>query len=898
MTFLHQLVLHIKKNNNPETCVVVMPSRRAGIFFKRIWMQEHQNQTVWMPQIWTIEEFMQQVSSCTILDNTTLLFEMYKAYSQSNTKPEDFDGFMKWANTTLNDLNDIDRNIIEVAKFFKYIQSIERMDHWEPQDLSYDTPLIQQNIWFWEGIEKMYFQLVKQFETQKSGHQGWVFRKAYESCNEWLQQNENHFIFAGFNALTKAEEEIIKNMLYAQKAEVFFDADPYYLENPIQEAGTFLRTIKKWKYFENQDFNIIENHITKQKNIQIIGTPKQSGQVKLAGSIIEKWATENTDLTQTALILADENLLEPALNALPKSIDKVNVTMGYPLKNVPLGTLFGTLLNCYVNWFKFNQKGFYHEDLLHLLNHHYWDYLIADKPQIISDFIKQNRVFIAYQHLPKTDDNFLQELFPKGENPEPQLVVKVALEIIQKLSQHPDIKENSLEMEYLFHFSNVWNSVQKLLSQYPFIQEIKTLQNLYNQILQTQQLSFYGEPLQGLQLMGMLETRLLDFKKLIITSVNEGILPKGKTENSFIPFDVRKNQGLPTFQENDAIFAYHFYRLLQRAEDIYLIYNTENDEYGAGEKSRFLSQIEIELPQKPLHSIASEQAFDQVPQALEIAKTPDLMNRLQEMASRGFSPSALNAYIRNPLVFYYNYVLRLDEVEEVEETIDFRTLGKAIHATLEELYKPWLNKPLTSENLKEALENFEPILHTQFQLIYTNGDYSKGENLLIFNVAKRFIHNFLQYELKEIQEGNQIVVKKLETELKAEVPTMQEIRIKGIADRIDTYNGQIRVIDYKTGLADPKKLSINSFEEITESKDYEKAMQLMLYIMMYQQQFGQESVGAGIVSFRKMQNGVMMLQYDKNSAINQEITHEFLPYLQGLIAEILNPNIPFVEKVE
>lgn len=898
-SFLEQVVEQVALQMLPDSIVFVLPSRRAGIFLKEAWTRFFEGKTTWLPEILTIEEFMENVSGLKQIDTTTLLFEFYHAYTQTHKTPESFESFLKWIPTVIADCNDIDRNIIKPNTFFDYITSIERMDHWEPKDLNYETDLIKDRLLFWQEIEKIYHQVRKNLKERLLGYQGMLFRAAYENIEYYLKKNtQSHFVFAGFNALTESEKKIIQYLKTEQRASVFWDTDEYYLNDINQEAGTFLRDIKKWTLYDDTPFSFIEKALSQKKNLHIIGTPKQVGQVKLAGTILQSLTEKKEKLTDTAYVLADENLLEPALNALPNNIEKINVTMGYPLRNIPLSHFFSALLKLYVNYVKLNQKAFYHEDVLNFLKNTYTDYLLENRLALLDDLIQQNSVFINSEMIENVSPIF-QILFSNTKKNTPLQLIEKILLVITYLSQKTSLKADSLEMEYLFRFSTIWENLRVLVQQFSFVTDYKVLQTLYNQILFHETLSFYGEPLKGLQLMGMLETRLLDFKNVIITSVNEGILPRGRTENTFIPFDVRKAIGLPTFQENDAIFAYHFYRLIQRAENVYLIYNTENDDYGKGEKSRFLTQLEVELPYKVKYHIAAESTQEKVVEPLKIEKSPEMMQTLYEIAEKGFSPSALNSYIRNPIIFYYQNILKLQDAEEIEETIDAKTLGITIHNSLEQLYEPYLNEILTIESLQKMQKQLEDVLQYHFEEVYKNGDYSKGKNLLIYHVAKRFIYNFLQYEKEDIAKGNEIVVKQLEVELKAPFELDKNtVNIRGFADRIDQYNGITRVIDYKTGVAQSSKLKLNNFDEVTISKDYDKALQLLLYVYMYHEQFKEDQVSAGIISFRKLKEGIMLLNINKKTIISREDLNDFKPQLKKLLLEILNEQIPLLETIE
>src|SRR5690606_5360394 len=306
--------------------------------------------------------------------------------------------------------------------------------------------------------------------------------------------------------------------------------------------------------------------------------------------------------------------------------------------------------------------------------------------------------------------------------------------------------KNLLALEYLYRFNQIFNELQRYNLKYNLISNSTTLYYLYRELLSSETLDFKGEPLQGLQIMGMLESRVLDFETVIISSVNEGILPAGKSTNSFIPFDVKLENGLPTYKEKDAVYTYHFYRLLQRAKNVYIIYNTEPDVLNGGEKSRFITQLQIENIHNVKHSIVVPKVEVAQKKFKIIKKTEGVMTRLQQIASNGFSPSSLTNYIRNPLDFYYQKVLKIQSFEDVEETVAANTLGSVIHQTLEDFYTPYKGQMLTEAHLKKMKTLINDSVSLHFKSFYKEGDMTKGKNLIILEVAKRYISNFINKE--------------------------------------------------------------------------------------------------------------------------------------------------------
>jgi hypothetical protein len=432
---------------------------------------------------------------------------------------------------------------------------------------------------------------------------------------------------------------------------------------------------------------------------------------------------------------------------------------------------------------------------------------------------------------------------------------------------------------------------------------------LYKEIISTETLDFKGEPLQGLQLMGMLETRVLDFETVILSSVNEGILPSGKSNNSFIPFDLKKQFNLPTYKEKDAVYTYHFYRLLHRAEHIYLIYNTEADGLNGGEKSRFLMQLETYA--KPNHTVSQHVVVPKVPkiehQLQKIQKEAHILNRIKEIAGKGFSPSALTSYIRNPIDFYYQKILGIQEYDTVEETVAANTLGTVVHDTLELLYKPFEGKNLVVKDIKAMFKNVDLLVTDNFKKTYGHGNIHRGKNLIIFNVAKRYVTNFLQQELQLLEKGKTLRILQIEQTLQAkiDIPELDfPVYIGGKVDRVDELDGVMRIIDYKTGKVSQNDVEVVNWDLLTQDYKFSKSFQVLAYAqMIYQKQAFQQETEAGIISFKNLQSGFLKFgtkdrpgSRNKNQLVTAETLADFQTELKQLILEICNPDIPFTEK--
>ncbi len=896
-TFLSNVIDDmLSKGKNISEYTFILPSKRAGVFLKHE-IKNKSNQALIFPKIISIEDFIDELSSIHLIDNTTLLFEFYSVYrTVTDAKyADDFDAFTKWATIVLQDFNEIDRHLVDTKYIFNYLKDINQLEKWS---LEKETPIIKNYFEFFERLERYYLKLTEVLLGKGYGYQGLQYREAVENLNNYIETTTDKLLFVGFNALNAAEETIFQELLQNDIASIYWDADAFYFEN--NQAASFLKKyIKNWPYYQKNKFNWIQENFSKPKQIRIIGTPKNNTQLKYVGELLSKSSTDN--FQNTALVLADETLLPLTLNSLPKEVGAINITMGYGLVNMPVAQMFDTLLKLHVNAnITSSNSTFYYKDVLHVLNHPSIK-KIAVTDALSNEIVKNNFIFVDHSILAKltnTKDTkaALLFLFSNWNNNVDKALYN-CMELLNALEKHT---ESILEKEYLFKLRTVFQQIITLNTRYGYIKNIRTLQQFYNQLLSFEKLSFKGQPLSGLQLMGMLETRVLDFETVILTSVNEGILPAGKSENSFIPFDVKKEVGLPTYQEKDAIFSYHFYRLLQRAKNIYLLYNTENDQYGSGEQSRFITQLEINRPEDIQQYIVSPKLVNSKLTQKKVTKNETIFDRLKVLAQKGLSPTALTTYMYNPIEFYQQKILGVRPYDDMEETVAANTLGTIIHKTLEAFYLPIRGHFLEKEHIQKMQKETPAAVKKWFQREYINGDISTGKNLLIYNVAQQFVQNFLKQELELIQQGKQLKILELEYELytKVEIAGIDfPIQLRGEADRIDEVDGVIRIVDYKTGKVSQSELMIKDWELITtDYKKYHKSFQVLMYAFMYAQMHtvdvNVQPMESGIISFKNLGAGFMKVN---RKPINQEDMDQFVHELKQLLIEIYNPEVSFVE---
>ncbi|UOK43301.1 MULTISPECIES: PD-(D/E)XK nuclease family protein [Flavobacterium] len=894
---------------------IILPNKRARVFLLES-LKKQLDQTVFAPDIISIEDFIQDVAGIRSVDSIELLFEFYEVYRSvtPSEKQQEFELFANWGKTLLQDFNEIDRYLLKPNHVFSYLKDIEVLKRWDLQP-SQTTVLIDNHLEFWSHLPKYYETLYLHLKNRGIGYQGLIYREAVENLHYFSESLGNkQLVFAGFNALNQAEEKIIQQLLFNEQANIFWDIDAAFLNDGLHDAGLFIRRFKKeWKQFVNQPFEWITTEFSQQKNIQIIGTPKTIGQAKIAGKIIEGIQANGESLDKTALVLGEENLLLPALYALPNTVESLNITMGYGSKNNPAQILISKLFKLHANALQRSETSytFYYKEVLDILTHPLVE-PYSNASSVIRIINQNNITFLSQKKFLELNQNtseLFQLLFERWDNDIVTVLNRLSSIILSiKSFLGNDTEEEKVTKAFLYSIFKTINKLINYQEKYGQIDSVAMLHSVYKQIIDLAEVSFEGEPLSGLQIMGVLESRVLDFDNVIITSMNEGVFPAGKSTNSFIPYDVKRELGLPTYKEKDAIYCYHFYHLLLRAKNIYLLYNTESEGLDAGEKSRFITQLEIEKQPNHIitHQIYNAYLPEKAYEPIVVPKSKRVMERLKEIATgRGFSPSGLTSYIRNPIQFYNQRVLRISEVEEVEENIALNTLGTIIHGALEELYTPFLNRFLSVEIISEMLSKANAEVEKQFREVYKEGEIKKGKNLLAFEVAKRNVFNFLNEEKRLIENGDAVKVLALETSLERILDDNRlpyPVKIAGNVDRIEQRNGKIRIIDYKTGKVELKSVQLKDWAGLTADIKNDKIIQLLCYAFMFEKQKSGMEMEAGIISFKNMKAGFLpfAVKEDKNAdvVIDEAVLEDFKIEVVNLINEILDAEIPFEEELE
>jgi ATP-dependent helicase/nuclease subunit B len=933
--FLKQLSEYFKKAYREDLFKValVFPNRRAGLYFRR-YLAEGNTYPVWSPEIFSIEDLVISIGKKNIGGNHQLLLSLYKAYlNLEGEKARDFEDFLNWAPVLLDDFNEIDLYLADPSKVFTYLSEAKALSQWSPETNTLSEFQLTY-LHFFQSLGKLYHEYNSVLKENHIASQGSAYRYVSEHLNDLLDGLRwKKIVFAGFNALTLSEEKIIIQLLQAGKAEVFWDCDEYYLFNPVQEAGRFLRDYQNRNEFI--PFRWISNHYkTAAKKIHIVGIPQHIGQAKFAGQLIESILPE--ERSETALVLGDENMLVPVLNSIPGSVSDFNVTMGLPLKLTPLNGLFEALFQLHLGSYSRNKppdspaRSFYCKDLMSVFRHPWF-----------SDLLDANHINAGYEKgekgsgLKDREEMILSRSFFSHAEVV-RLIVKPGLldpyplgflfddyslkslefiKAFQKLIEYfkghfkavkslveEDKTGNHLEMEYLYSFSLLFSQILKLWEGVNIPLSLISLVKLIRQSVQNTRLSFYGEPLKGLQVMGMLETRNLDFRNIIMLHVNDDILPAGKSYTSFIPMDIKIHFQLPTYKERQAVFAYHFYRLLQQSEQVYLLYNTEPGQLAGGEKSRFIHQLVRELPLYNPKVIITEEILSFTPQGgnlikpILVQKDAEIINKLRTINERGWSASTLNQYRACKLKFYFAQVAGIEEPEEPDESIDAAGLGSAFHETLEKLFRPYVGKALQKEIYSGMLDELPKLIPGIFKKHLINGDLNYGKNYLWLTVCESLIARYLHREKEK--SGNvypQGSVYHLYSVEQWMTTDLNGYKLSGKTDRIDHIGNNFRILDYKSGKITDDDLKLFDFAKLDKGADTEKAFQLLFYAFLFSSQLKYPPLGieAGIVSLQRPDKGFLTLVLPKGTDILNEGMKTIKEVLLHLLDEIFDPSVPF-----
>jgi ATP-dependent helicase/nuclease subunit B len=922
--FLKQVANHIFENHKDtvEKLCIILPNKRGALFLKNH-LAKSFGKTIWLPTIISAEDLVNEISGLKTLEEIDLICHLYESYRTCyGPSAEPFDSFAKWGQLILQDFNELDRYLADPKQLYENLKDIKVIENWslgEENLTEHQTAYLQ----FMSSLGAIYTHFTTFLLANNWAYQGLAYRHAVSKLADTPFGESYHtLLFCGFNALNAAELKIIDKFYKQHKAELLWDADEYYLKDDNQEAGLFLRN--NFKFFNEKSPAFITKNFSGQKNIHIVSVPKQTGQAQVVKQCLQQLITQEIPLDKVAVVLANEKLLWPVLQQLPAEVDKVNITMEYPLKYTSTYSLIDQLIQLQLNFKKQTRsvKTLYHKDLVSLFRQPLFQtYLNAKSIRLntYSVIQKINTLNLSFINS-KTLSHLLEEQYnsiasylqPTSSVIElNKLILEILDTLITHFSEHKRGNQSHLELEYLQVILKNFNRLTDVITRYPYFNDLQSYKQLFAQVVGNSSAPFIGEPLSGLQIMGVLETRTLDFEHLIVVNVNEGVLPSGKSTHSFIPNDLKRAFGLPLYLEKDAIYAYHFYRLLQKATDITLTFDSETDSFGKGEKSRFVTQLELEFKEyNPEIIITSSVAtYNELPvrtdNTIRLKKTDEVLQPLLIKATSqeefgGLSPSGLITFKECGLKFYFRYSARIKETQEVEESAEANTFGSILHLSLENLYKELINQLVKAEDLKLLLKKTDNIVHQSF-ISFFNNENPAGKSLLQEEVIKVYVKKLINADItladKLAHTGKDLYLKNLEQEFSAplQVGVNGEIRavfIKGKIDRIDDCGGIVRIIDYKSSVKDTDKFVFEGFDNLFNDKNYNKQLQLMLYAwLLYKNNFCDVSLLAPcIIPFKVfIEEPKQILNTDKKRLVfSADFMNEFESHLSDFIVTIFN----------
>lgn len=822
------------KGNLAHTAVV-FPNKRAGLFFNEYLAQESDS-PIWSPAYVSISELFRSLSPWEVGDPVKLVCELYKIFRRETQSTETLDDFYFWGEMLISDFDDADKNKVDTDKLFSNLQDLRNImddytfidDEQEEairqffQNFSIErrTALKERFISLWDVLGNIYKGFRESLASQNIAYEGMMYRHVIEHLDVDKLPYEK-YVFVGFNVLNKVEHTLFTQLKDAGKAVFYWDYDEFYMKENRQavthEAGEFIR--RNLRDFPSPLSGELFKNLSKPKEVHYIASSTENAQARY----LPQWIRNNltTPEKETAVVLCNEALLQPVLHSLPAEIKHVNITMGFPLSQTPVYSFLIALLELHTHGFNFKSGRYTFQSVVTLLKHPYTRQLTGQAELLEKELTRNNRFYPLPGELGK--DEFLTRLFtPLSGN------LNLCIRLSETLQQVAGIYQtntsgtedtdafNQLYRESLFKAYTTINRFRTLIEEDELTVQSETFRRLLVKVLSATNIPFHGEPAIGMQVMGVLETRNLDFRHLVLLSVNEGQLPKSGGDSSFIPYNLRKAFGMTTIEHKIAVYAYYFYRLLQRAERITLMYNTSSDGLNRGEWSRFMLQFLIEWPHPITRQFLEAGQSPQGTSPITVEKTPDVMRRMQSLfdvranPKAKFSPSALNYYLDCPLKFYYRYVAGLSAPDEVSAEIDSATFGSIFHYAAEHIYKDLTThgKVINKEALETLLRNevkLQDYVDTAFKKLFFNVPQNEkpeynGVQLINSAVIARYLKQLLQNDLRYAPFT--FIASEMEVDEPIDIQTPKGViksRIGGIIDRMDSKDGTLRIVDYKTG---------------------------------------------------------------------------------------------------
>lgn len=931
--------LYKHTEGNLAHTAVVFPNKRAGLFFNEYLAQESDS-PIWSPAYVSISELFRSLSPWEVGDPVKLVCELYKIFRRETQSTETLDDFYFWGEMLISDFDDADKNKVDTDKLFSNLQDLRNImddytfidDEQEEairqffQNFSIErrTALKERFISLWDVLGNIYKGFRESLASQNIAYEGMMYRHVIEHLDVDKLPYEK-YVFVGFNVLNKVEHTLFTQLKDVGKAVFYWDYDEFYMKENRQavthEAGEFIR--RNLRDFPSPLSGELFKNLSKPKEVHYIASSTENAQARY----LPQWIRNNltTPEKETAVVLCNEALLQPVLHSLPAEVKHVNITMGFPLSQTPVYSFLIALLELHTHGFNFKSGRYTFQSVVTLLKHPYTRQLTGQAELLEKELTRNNRFYPLPGELGK--DEFLTRLFtPLSGN------LNLCIRLSETLQQVAGIYQantsgtedtdafNQLYRESLFKAYTTINRFRTLIEEEDELTvQSETFRRLLVKVLSATNIPFHGEPAIGMQVMGVLETRNLDFRHLVLLSVNEGQLPKSGGDSSFIPYNLRKAFGMTTIEHKIAVYAYYFYRLLQRAERITLMYNTSSDGLNRGEWSRFMLQFLIEWPHPITRQFLEAGQSPQGTSPITVEKTPDVMRRMQSLfdvranPKAKFSPSALNYYLDCPLKFYYRYVAGLSAPDEVSAEIDSATFGSIFHYAAEHIYKDLTThgKVINKEALETLLRNevkLQDYVDTAFKKLFFNVPQNEkpeynGVQLINSAVIARYLKQLLQNDLRYAPFT--FIASEMEVDEPIDIQTPKGViksRIGGIIDRMDSKDGTLRIVDYKTGGDADTPPHVESLF-IPDKKRSNYVFQTFLYAaIMCRKQPTMKIAPALLYIHRAATETYSPVIQMGEPRKPKEAVEDFSKYekeyrerLQGLLEEIFNPEKSFTQ---
>ena len=911
---------------------LVFPNRRSGVFFSA-YLQKLLKRPVLGPEITTINELLLSLSGMQVPDRLWLISYLYDTYRKKSGSNETFDDFYFWGEMLLADFDDTDKYLVDARDMFRNLAELKEIE----QGFDYLTDSQKQALMqFWGSVKhweekkhekefiSLWDSLIPVYEEFRSGlaslglgYGGMVIRDGVERLSETSRKlTACKYLVIGLNALNECEKKLFRWLTEQDRAEFFWDYDQYYYENGINDAGKFLRENIS-AFPPPGDFKFDHTSFLSPKNIRIVSVPSSYGQSQVIPPFFhEKKLGEISKFDDLAIVLADETLLFPVLGAIPTSAGSVNVTMGFPLKHASvmgLITLLRTLLqNTRIE--AGTPVNFYYRPVFDILNH---QLLGRSESAMVKEQMKkwsmENKIYISSEELKFSPLHEAIFTLPQDISGYPGYFLLILDRLYHSFE---DDEGNTMSRELIFHMYEAIDKLQVVMAD-PAIPESVILTpsiffRLLNQYLGQVSVPFEGEPLSGIQVMGILETRCLDFENLIIIGLNEETWPRAFTAPSMIPYNIRKAFGLPGIDDQDAMYSYYFYRLIQRASNVTAAWNTIREGTTGGELSRYAFQLMLHSPHQVSRRNLDYPFSGRPASTISVPSGKEISDFLLQKNRDGkaLSPSAIIQFLTCRLKFYFKYVLQLEEPDEISEEIDRRTFGNLFHKAVENLYNPLIGKVLDRkafDDLKQDKVSIENAIRRAFITEYFRKEENDasaidldGKALLIFSTLRTYLRNMVEID----SENAPLTIHSLESSWYQNLPVeidgvQRDIKIGGKIDRVDQSDGVIRVIDYKTGSLMSSDLSCKTLDEVfvpQKKKIKKEILQALVYgYILKSESYHHSEIGATIYAILKLRDESFnpVIRINNQPLQMSEVFEESGVSIKAIISEIYSENTVF-----